>query len=431
MNFKEYKNEFLGEVLYKGVHKSGLTVYALPKAGYSKYYGIISVKYGSNDVCFKDNPDNEFVEIPDGIAHFLEHKMFEQPDGGNAFDKFSLYGANANAFTSFNNTSYLFKATDCFYESLEHLLDYVFSPYFTDENVEKEQGIIGQEIRMYDDDSDWRVMFNMLKAMYKIHPVRRDIAGTVESISEINKDLLYYCYNIFYHPQNMVLFVTGDLDINKLEEILDKNVPVKENDFKAILKEYTEPHDVAQSEIVDSLPVSMPVFSMGYKDNAEPVLGKELAKRNFITSIIMKMFSSEGTPLYKRMYEEGIINDTFYDDVTVNRDYAFIQFAGETRDPYKVRECIFEEVKRIKKEGFDVNAFERAKKFLYGSYIKSFNNIESLGNVFGGNYFLGVDLFDFLEIYPSVTLDDVMERFDKLFDEKYFVTSIVNPTEQE
>ncbi len=431
MNFTEYKNDFLGETLYKGIHKSGLSVYALPKKGYSKYYGIISVKYGSNDVCFKDNPENEFVEIPDGIAHFLEHKMFEQPDGSNAFDKFSVYGANANAFTSFNNTSYLFQSTDCFYESLAHLLDYVFSPYFTDENVEKEQGIIGQEIRMYDDDSDWRVMFNMLKAMYNIHPVRRDIAGTVESISEINKDLLYYCYNIFYHPQNMVLFVTGDIELDKLDEILDENVPVKEKDFKAILKEYTEPKAVAQNEITDTLSVSMPVFSMGYKDNQEFVSGKELAKRNLVTSIIMKMFSSEGTPLYKKMYEAGIINDTFYDDVTVNRDYGFIQFAGEAKDPYKVRECIFEEVKRIKKEGFKKEAFERAKKFLYGKYIKSFNNIESLGNIFGGNYFLGVGLFDFLEVYPEVTLEDVKERFDKLFNEEFFVISIVNPAEQE
>ena len=431
MNFTEYKNELLGESLFKGVHKSGLTVYALPKPGFSKYYGIISVKYGSNDVCFKDKPENEFLEIPDGIAHFLEHKMFEQPDGSNAFDKFSVYGANANAFTSFNNTSYLFQATDYFYESLAHLLDYVYTPHFTDENVEKEQGIIGQEIRMYDDDSDWRVMFNMLKAMYNIHPVRRDIAGTVETISEINKDLLYYCYNIFYHPQNMVLFVTGDIDIDKLSGILDKNVPVKDYAFKAIIKEYTEPEKVYKSEIVDTLPVSMPLFSMGYKDNAKPVFGKELAKRNLVTSIIMKMFSSEGTPLYKKMYDEGIINDSFYDDITINRDYGFIQFSGEARDPYKVRECIFEEAKRIKKEGFDEKAFERAKKFLYGKYIKAFNNIESLGNVFGGNYFLKVDLFDFLEVYPEVTMADISERFNQLFDEEYFVTSIVKPSEQE
>ena len=304
MKFTEIKNEFLNESIFKGVHKSGLNVVVLPKKGFSKYYAILSTCYGSNDVCFKDDNHKDFLEIPDGIAHFLEHKMFEQPDGTNAFDKFSMYGANANAFTSFNNTAYLFQATDYFYESLEHLLDYVFSPYFTDENVEKEQGIIGQEIRMYDDDADWRVMFNMLKAMYVTHPIRRDIAGTVESISKIDKDLLYYCYNIFYHPENMVLFVTGDIDIEKLPEILDKNVPVKEERFSAVLKEYSEPEEVNKKEIIDSLEVSMPIFSMGYKDNDKIILGKELARKNLLTSIVVKMFIGDSSPLYKKMYED-------------------------------------------------------------------------------------------------------------------------------
>lgn len=428
MKFIEIKNDFLGEVIYKGIHKSGLNVVVLPKEGFSKYYGIISTKYGSNDVCFKNDEHSDFVEIPDGIAHFLEHKMFEQPDGTNAFDKFSLYGANANAFTSFNNTAYLFQSTDYFYENLEHLLDYVFSPYFTDENVEKEQGIIGQEIRMYDDDPDWRVMFNMLKAMYKEHPIRRDIAGTVESISKIDKDLLYYCYNIFYHPQNMVLFVTGDIDINKLPEILDKKVPVKEKDFNAIVKEYKEPEEINKKEIVDKLEVSMPIFSMGYKDNSKIILGKELAKKNLLTSIIVKMFVGDSSPLYKKMYDEGLINDSFYDDITMNRDYSFVQFAGESKEPEKVREYILKEAERIKKEGLSEELFLRLKKNMYGKYIKSFNNIESIGNSYSSNYFLNIDLFDFLDIYDEVTYSDAKERFEELFNEDMFVTSIINPS---
>lgn len=428
MKFQEIKNDYLGEVLYKGIHKSGLNVVVLPKEGFSKYYGIISTKYGSNDVCFKGDEHSDFVEIPDGIAHFLEHKMFEQPDGSNAFDKFSLYGANANAFTSFNNTAYLFQSTDYFYENLEHLLDYVFSPYFTKENVEKEQGIIGQEIRMYDDDPDWRVMFNMLKAMYKEHPIRRDIAGTVESISKIDKDLLYYCYNIFYHPQNMVLFVTGDIDIEKLPEILDKKVPVKEKDFNAIVKEYKEPNGINKKEIIDKLEVSMPIFSMGYKDNSEIILGKELAKKNLLTSVIVKIFVGDSSPLYKKMYDEGLINDSFYDDITMNRDYAFVQFAGESRDPKKVREYILKEAERIKKEGLDKELFLRIKKNMYGKYIKSFNNIESIGNAYSSNYFLNIDLFDFLDVYDKVTYNDAQERFEELFNEDMFVTSVINPS---
>lgn len=427
MKFTEYKNEFLNETLYKGVHKSGLTVVALPKYDFEKYYAVIATKYGSNDVCFKDDEHSDFVEIPDGIAHFLEHKMFEQPDGTNAFDKFSLYGANANAFTSFNTTAYLFQSTDCFYENLDHLLNYVYSPYFTDENVSKEQGIIGQEIRMYDDDADWRVMFNMLKAMYKNHPIRRDIAGTVESIAEIDKDLLYYCYNIFYHPQNMVLFVTGNIDIDKLPEILDKNVPVKDRDFNAIIKEYTEPEAVNQQEIIDELAVSIPMFSMGYKDNSKIILGKELVKKNLLTSVIVKMFIGESSALYKQMYDEGLINDSFYDDITMNRDYSFVQFAGESKNPQKVRELIFKEAERIKKEGLSQDGFEKMKRNLYGKYIKSFNNIESIGNGFCTNFFLDVDLFDFLEVYDTITYEDANNRFNELFDENMFVMSVVNP----
>lgn len=427
MKFEKIENSFLKETLYKGVHKSGLNVAVLPKKGFDKYYAVISTKYGSVDVCFKDDEKNEFKEVPDGIAHFLEHKMFEQPDGTNAFDKFSLYGANANAFTSFNNTAYLFQSTDFFYENLEHLLNYVFSPYFTKENVEKEQGIIGQEIRMYDDDADWRVMFNMLKAMYNIHPIRRDIAGTVESIAEIDKDLLYYCYNIFYHPENMVLFVTGDIDIERLPEILDKNVPVKEKGFNAIIKEYQEPHNVCQNEIEDKLEVSMPIFSMGYKDNSEIVLGKELAKKNLLTSIIVKMFIGESSPLYKELYDKGLINDTFYDDITMNRDYAFVQFSGESEDPKKVKEYILKETERIKKEGLCKDAFLRMKKNMYGKYIKSFNNIESIGNSYSANYFLGIELFDFLDVYDEITYEDAQERFNELFVDDMFVTSIVSP----
>lgn len=427
MKFTEYKNEFLKESYLMGVHKSGLTVVALPKKDSEKYYGIISVKYGSNDVCFKDGDEGEFVEIPDGIAHFLEHKMFEQPDGTNAFDKFSLYGANANAFTSFNNTAYLFQSTDYFNENLEHLLDYVFSPYFTKENVDKEQGIIAQEIRMYDDDPDWRVMFNMLKAMYKNHPIRRDIAGTVESISKIDKDLLYYCYNTFYHPENMVLFVAGNIDAEKISEIVDKKVPVKEKNFNAVIKKYEEPKEVCRSEITDKLVVSMPIFSMGYKDNTSLKPGKELAKKNLLTSVLVKMFIGDSSPLYKKMYEEGIINDSFYDDITMNRDYSFVQFAGESKEPQKVKECILKEAERIKKEGLDKKAFQRMMKNMYGKYIKSFNNIESIGNSYASNFFLGINLFDFLEVYDTITYDDAVKRFSELFSEDMFVVSLINP----
>lgn len=424
MNFSVQKNDFLNETLYVGKHKSGLTVYILKKENFNKYYSVISTKYGSNDISFKHKDDKDYITVPDGIAHFLEHKLFEQPDGSNAFDKFSLYGANANAFTSFNNTAYLFQSTSHFYENLDHLLNYVYLPYFTKENVEKEQGIIGQEIRMYDDDPDWQVMFNMLKGMYVEHPVRRDIAGTVESISMIDKDLLYDCYNIFYHPENMVLFMAGDIDVSKIPDILDKNVPVKDYKYDTISKDTDEPLNINEKEIIKELDVSIPMFSMGYKDNIKNIYGKELLKINFLTSIIVKLFIGESSSLYNRMYKEGIINESFYDDITMNRDYSFIQFAGESKNWEKVRENILNCAKTFE---INENDFNRMKKNMYGKYIKSFNSIETIGNGFCYNYFLGIDLFDFLDIYDEITVEDAKKRFDQLFDENMFVTSVVVP----
>ena len=428
MKFEKISNEFLNETVYTATHKSGLPVFVLEKLDFKKFYAVISTKYGSNNAQFKLNGEGEYIEIPDGTAHFLEHKLFEQPDGTNAFDKFSKFGANANAFTSFSNTAYLFSTTSDFYESLDHLLNYVFTPYFTKENVDKEQGIIAQEINMYDDDPEWRVFFNMLRGMYINHPIRKDIAGTVESISEITDKTLYDAYNVFYHPENMVLFLAGNVDIEKLEKILDKNVEKRENRFDISLKEINEPDTVKESYISEKLSVSIPMFSLGYKDVNNNVCGKELARKSLITSIMVKLFSSDSSPLYQKLYDSGLINDSFYDDVTLNEDYGFVQFGGESENPDKVMELIKEEAERIKKEGFQKEDFERIKNMFYGKYIKSFNSVESVGNSFCSNYFLGIGIFDFLEIYDTITLDDINKGFKELFLEERLVMSVINPS---
>lgn len=427
MKFEKISNEFLNETLYIATHKSGLPVVVLKKNDFKKYYAVISTKYGSNNAAFKLKGEDEYIEIPDGTAHFLEHKLFEQPDGTNAFDKFSQFGANANAYTSFSNTAYLFSSTEYFYESLDHLLNYVFTPYFTKENVDKEQGIIGQEINMYDDDPEWRVFFNMLRGMYINHPIRKDIAGTVETISHITDKTLYDAYNIFYHPQNMVLFLAGNVDIEKIETIIDENVKVREENFNISLAEINEPDEIGNNYISEKLSVSMPIFSLGYKDVKTGITGKELAKKSLVTSIIVRLFSSESSPLYKTLYENGLINDSFYDDVTLNEDYGFVQFGGESENTDEVLKLIKEEAERIKKEGFNEDDFNRMKNTFYGKYIKSFNNVEAVGNAFCANYFLGIGVFDFLEVYDSITLDDANIRFAELFDEERLVMSVITP----
>lgn len=427
MKFEKISNEFLNETIYISKHKSGLPVVVLKKPDFKKFYSVISTKYGSNNAEFSLKGDKEYISIPDGTAHFLEHKLFEQPDGTNAFDKFSLLGANANAFTSFSNTAYLFSATSDFYESLNHLLSYVFTPYFTKENVDKEQGIIAQEIGMYDDDPEWKVFFNMLRGMYVKHPVRKDIAGTVESISQITDKILYDAYNVFYHPENMVLFMAGNIELESLEKILDENVKVRDEGFNAVIKEINEPDSINESYISEKLSVSIPMFCCGYKDINNNLTGKELAKKSLITSITVKLFASDSSPLYQKLYDSGLINDSFYDDVTLDKDYGFIQFGGESENPDEVMKHIKAEAERISREGFLKEDFERIKNMFYGKYIKSFNNVEAVGNSFCSNYFLGIGLFDFLEIYDTITIDDINDGFKKLFCEDRFVMSVINP----
>ncbi len=335
MKFNKVENKAIGETLYFGTHESGLGIFVVPKKNFSKKYAIIGAKIGSVDNTFIPNGENEQITVPDGIAHFLEHKMFEMSDGSDAFAKFSEYGANANAFTSFTNTCYLFSCTDNFYESFEHLLNYVKSPYFTDANVEKEKGIIGQEIKMYDDDGEWRVMFNLLRALYKDLPVRIDIAGTAESISHITPDTLYKCYNTFYDPSNMILCVAGDVDENKVLEITDKIMGDKITGTKARGIYPDEQENVFQKEIEQKLSVSSPIFDIGFKDSGK-YTGDEILKNEIAVKIILSSVASKSSDLYERLYNDGLINDEFSYDYMYEEQYACAIIGGESKEPKKV-----------------------------------------------------------------------------------------------
>ena len=238
MQFTKHYNETLQETLYTAEHESGLTIAVMPKEGYSKSYAVFGTHFGSVDNRFIPPLGKEQIVLPDGIAHFLEHKMFEQPDGSNVFESYARHGANANAYTSFHVTAYLFESTQDIAENLGILLDFVQKPYFTDENVDKEQGIIGQEIGMYDDDPGWQLMMSFLGAMFSEHPVRVDIAGTVESIAKIDKETLYTCYNTFYHPSNMCLFVIGDVTPELVGDCVKKHIVNKEKPAEEIQRAY-------------------------------------------------------------------------------------------------------------------------------------------------------------------------------------------------
>ena len=417
------------EKLYIDKLENGLTVMIIPKKGIEKKYIIWGTNYGSNDSKFIVPGETETIEVPKGVAHFLEHKLFEQENGTNSLDTLTALGVNANAYTTNDHTAYLFECTDNFYEALDEFMDYVQHPYFTDENVEKEKGIIEQEIKMYNDDPEWNVFFNALKAMYVNHPTRIDIAGSVESIYKITKEELYKCYNTFYNPGNMILFVVGDLDAEEVFECVRKS---NHKDIERLQEEIVrfypeEPKEVKQKEIVQKFPISMPMFSICFKDDKVNIKGEELLKYEVMTDILTDMLFKKGSLIYEDLYMKGLITPNFGAGFSSQIDYSYTSIGGESKDPRKVKEIIMNYIEKFKKEGLDKEAFERTKKKHIGNFIKYFDSVTFIANNFITYKFKGINLLDYVEVMKKVTFEEVTERLNDHFKEENCVISIAEP----
>ena len=422
MNIKEVRNELLNEKYYDIDHPSGLKILVMPKENYSSTYAIFATKYGSIDTMIQMS-DGSFKEIPEGTAHFLEHKLFESEDL-DAFERFAKTGASANAYTSFERTGYLFSCSANFKKNLEILLDFVQNPYFTQATVEKEQGIIGQEINMYKDAPDWEVMFNCLRTMYHNLPVRIDIAGTQESIAQITAKTLYGCYDNFYNLHNMVLAVAGNADVDEIVEVADKVLKPVEGKM-AQRKVIDEPEEVIDSYIEEKLSVATPQFMFGFKESWDTP--ERTTKEEISMEILLDMISGQSSELYKRLFDGKLINNSFGFEYFTGFGYSCVLFAGESNDPKKVAEEIVGEIGKFRETGFDETAFERTKKKLYGRMIMGMNDIEGLANNMAVSYFAGEDVFTDFEIFKTVTLDDVNDIFKKTLDENRSVLSVINP----
>ena len=420
---KEIIHGDIGESYVKAVHSSGLKIYILEKPQYNTCYALFGTKYGSIDTCFSVN--GETTQVPEGIAHFLEHKLFESEDG-DAFSKYAKTGAYANAFTSFDKTCYLFSCSNLFYENLEILLNFVQSPYFTEATVQKEQGIIGQEIRMYDDSPAWRVMFNMLLAMYKNHPVRIDIAGTTESIAQIDADLLYKCYNTFYNPSNMFLCIAGNVETEKILKMVESGI--KENNPLEIERiKPCEPEEVQKAVVTQKLAVAQPMFCFGYKLNADKYPS---VKDRVCIEILLELIAGDCSPLYKRLMENSLINDDFSFEHFCGDGYNAVIFEGDSYDPSAVAEGIKQEIDRIKQEGISKKLFAAVRSGLYGNAIRGFNSVEGIAMQLVDCAMNDTNLFDELKYLKSVTVESVLKRL-ALLDNRNTVLSVINPLDEE
>ena len=417
------ENLKIKEKLYIEKLQNGLTVMIIPKKDVRKKYVIWGTNYGSNDYKFVVPGENNETEVPKGVAHFLEHKLFEQENGVNSLDALTALGVNANAYTTKDHTAYLFECTDNFYEALDELMDYVQHPYFTDENVEKEKGILGQEIMMYDDYPEWKVYLNTLEAMYHNHPVKLDITGTIETISHIDKEILYKCYNTFYNPSNMALVVCGDFNPEELlEEIKKRLINNKANgEIKRIYPE--EPESIVKEKIEQNMEVSIPLFTIGIKDTSKDDNGK--VKKHIAIEILLNMIIGKSSNLYKDLYDNGIIYGVPSLDYEFSKGYAHIVISGQAKDPELVYEKIKLEINKIKENGINKEDFERIKKMIYGDYVKEYNEVADIARMFLADYFKGINSFDYLEEIETINEQYTESILKNLFDEEKMVISVV------
>lgn len=401
--------ETANESCIKAVHSSGLKVYIAEKPDFNVNYAIFGTHYGSVDTEFALG-DEPMQTVPEGIAHFLEHKLFEGEDG-DAFEKYAVTGASANAYTSFDRTCYLFSCSEKFYENLDILLDFVSSPYFTPETVQKEQGIIGQEIRMYEDVPGWRVLFNLLRIMYHNHPVKVEIAGTVESIAEITDKTLYDCYRTFYNPSNMFLCLAGNFAPDKVLEMVEQKI--KADETKEIHRsEFNEPDALVDTYCEQIMTVSQPLFVVGIKNNALKL--NRTQKDIIATELLLEVVAGKLSPLYNRLLADGLINNKFGTEFFYGHGYSALLFDGESKDPEAVKQAIISELEAVAENGVDPSLFEDARRQTYGEEIRGFNDTEEIVDGLIECAINGFEPFETLEVLKSLTADDITEKAKSL-----------------
>ncbi len=422
------RNEFLKEEYYSYKHKSGLDVYVFPKK-LSTTYALFATRYGSVDSRFKLSGDGGFTSVPDGIAHYLEHKLFENPNGEDTFSRFAKYGASANAYTGNTMTAYLFSCTSGFKESLEVLLDFVTTPYFTPETVEKEQGIIAQEIRMYDDHPFRRLYQMLLEAMYEKHNVRINVAGTVESISHITADVLYECYRVFYNLSNMMLIVCGDVSVDEVNEACDK--VLHESEPVTIIRDYPEEKaTVYMPRSECKMRVAKPLFAIGVKDVDIPDAPRDRMKKSAIFDILNDVLFGKSGEFYNTLYEEGLISGSLDCGYSICESFAYNSMFSEGAEPDAVFARFKNCVEDAKANGLCREDFERSKRALYAAMIKWFDSTEEIANNFLQFKLDGGDLLDYADVISEVTYEDAVKLFEDAFKDEFYSLVIVKPLEE-
>ncbi|MFZ8101152.1 EF-P 5-aminopentanol modification-associated protein YfmH [Staphylococcus arlettae] len=399
----------IDERVFESTLNNGLKLFVIPKQGFQKTFVTYTTQFGSLDNKFKPHNQDEFVTVPDGVAHFLEHKLFENEEE-DLFTAFAEDNAQVNAFTSFYRTSYLFSATDNIERNIKRLLTMVETPYFTKETVDKEKGIIAEEIKMYQEQPGYKLMFNTLRAMYDSHPIKVDIAGSVESIYDITKDDLYLCYETFYHPSNMVLFVVGDVEPNAIEQIVTEHEDKRDKEAQPVIQRdpLVEKASVNEKVVTETMKLQSPRLMLGFKNdpltNLQP---EQFVRKDLEMTLFFELVFGEETDFYQSLLTDELIDDTFGYQFVLEPTYSFSIITSATQQPDKLKDLLLTELEQKKGQLVDEEAFELLKKQFIGEFITGLNSPEYIANQYTKLYFEGVSLFDLLDIVENITLESV------------------------
>ena len=429
-NVEVFENALLGEKYYKFEHKSGLKVFVFPKDRQSAS-AILATEFGSIDNTYIDENGNE-VSLPDGIAHFMEHKMFDNESGDSVDDIFSRLGADPNAFTSWDKTGYIFtcSSAECIYEALGELINFVTKPYFTDESVEKEQGIIGQEIAMCEDDPYDRCFNGMVRGLYENHPIRIEIVGSADSIAKITPKMLYDCHKRFYSPSNMALVVSANVDPESVMRIVDERLGDIRPAEKVIHKYPSERKGAYKKKIEYKMAVERPIFSIGFKDSlapTDPILRK---KRQMTCELLTGVVFSSSNSLYSSLFKRGIMTSPFSYGEDYGKSFAMCWASGECDDPELLINEVKKYIKNLKRRGISAEDFERRKKIIYASDVKTYDFTWDTANALFDNAFTGVDIFEEEKLLKEITLDDANTLLRELMRERNMTVSVILPNER-
>lgn len=415
----------LSEPILGGTSLRGLRVLLNPRPESVASFGAFGTNFGSVDRV--GNARGE--PVPEGLAHFLEHKLFED-QAGDVSDRFSALGASTNAMTGFSGTTYIFSATDEVEACLELLLSFVQDPWFTDELVQKEQGIIAQEIRMYDDDPDWRIFFGLLRCLYAEHPVRDNIAGSVESIADIDAATLRRCYDLFYHPRNMCLAVSGAVDPDLLAAVVERDQAARPEDplgAHVRVPASSEPLLPVSGRHEEELPVSRPRLLLGVKETVLGGAPLEVSRRQLSTRIVLDALFGRASSAYESMYAEGLVDESFSASYSGEPGFGFSTLGGDTDQPDKLEERIRTTLESARRNGLGKAVLERVRRKIHGLLLRSLDSTENIAFGMLSEHFHGLQPFSALDLVEHISVEELDRRLNEHFREDAFAVSVVRP----